>query len=375
MGDSSDITPGPRAGAGRSRPARDTRLLRVRSDGTPVYGYDHRPGVPPIGVVRLRTGRHRTVGHEAVGHEAGRPDDAELPGRRHVHDFHVLVYVHRGHGSVRIDGARRTLRAGDAFGVAPGRTIEPGDALASEDGLAWSVHFLPDVVPALASVSPLVWDLHPLLRLFSPSGAGAGAEPGTPARPAVPQGRDDAAGPERHDGGAARETVSVPGPERKRWRGWFEDLADEAARPERTAAPEAMVAGLTRILVAAARLTPGPPSTAPDPLLVRVFDQVEAMFQDPVSAGDVARELGYTPGHLTTVVRERSGRTVGEWLTERRLTEARRLLLETDLPLGAVAARTGLTDGAYLGRRFRRRYGTSPDRWRRERRADAGPAH
>ncbi|GAB3159500.1 hypothetical protein GCM10027059_05820 [Myceligenerans halotolerans] len=386
MGDSSGITPGSRAGSDRSRPTRDTRLLRVRSDGTPVYGYDQRPGVPPIGVVHLRTGTHQAVGHEAA-----------LPGRRHVHDFHVLVYVHRGHGSVRIDGAERVLRAGDVFGVAPGRTIEPGDALPSEGGLAWAVQFLPDVVPALASVSPLVWDLHPLLRVFSPSGARSGAEPAapdTPARPAVPavpdtparparparpatrQGRDNAAaaGPERHDGSLTRETASVPGPERERWRAWFEDLADEAAHPERTAAPEAMVAGLTRILVAAARLAPGPPSAAPDPLLVRVFDQVETMFRDPVSAGDVAHELGYTPGHLTTVVRERSGRTVGEWLTERRLTEARRLLLETDLPLGAVAARTGLRDGAYLGRRFRHRYGTSPDRWRRERRADAGPA-
>ncbi|RPF19561.1 AraC family transcriptional regulator [Myceligenerans xiligouense] len=350
MGDSSDA-PTTREGDG-PRPARDTRLLRVRSDGTPVYGYDQRPGVPSIGVVRMGAD-----GHRSGGRESGAP-----PDRRHIHDFHVLTYVHRGHDTVRVDGADHALRDGDVLGVAPGQAIEAGDALASEHDLAWSLSFLPDVVPALAAVSPLVWNLHPLLRVFSAVDARYGSGPsGQREQDGTTRARPD-------DGGSAREIASVPGTERERWRGWFEDLTEEVTHPERTGAPEAMVAGLTRILVAAARLTPGPPSPAPDPLLVRVFDQVEAMFRDQVSAGDVARALGYTPGHLTTVVRERSGRTVGEWLGERRLTEARRLLLETDLPLGAIAARTGLADGAYLGRRFRRRYGTSPDRWRRERR-------
>ncbi|GAB4087185.1 AraC family transcriptional regulator [Myceligenerans cantabricum] len=334
MGDSSGVAPETAAGHGAHAVVRDSRLLRVRPDGTPVYGYDQRPGVPAIGVTRMAGGEHQ--------------GPAPL-GRRHVHDFHVLVYVHRGGGSVRVDGVERPLRGGDVFGVVPGQAVDAGQTAVPGDGLAWSVQFLPDVVPALVAVSPLAWDRHPLLRIFAPDDA-TGAGPG----------------------GRARATALVPAADRQRWRGWLEDVADEAAHPERTGARDAMVAGLTRVLVAAARLAPGP-SSAPDPLLLRVFDEVERTFSDPVSAGDVARALGYTPGHLTTVVRERSGRTVGDWLSERRLTEARRLLVDTDLPLGAVAARTGLRDGAYLGRRFRDRYGTSPDRWRRERRA-TGPA-
>ncbi|MBE1877027.1 AraC family transcriptional regulator [Myceligenerans pegani] len=376
MGDSSGVGPEARADDDGARPARRARLRRVRSDGTPVYGHDARPGLPPIGIVRLHADSHQTGGHRADSHETGerRTDGlggAAFPHRPHVHDFHVLLYVHRGNGSVRIDGATHALHDGDVFGVAPGRTVEPGEPLESGDDLAWAVHFLPDVIPALASVSPLAWDHHPLLRIFSPAGAVASPPSPDPSR----QDQDGAAGAKGAEGARdpAGGIASVPGPERERWLGWFEDLVEETGHPERTGAPDAMVAGLTRLLVAAARLAPGP-SIVPDPLVVRVFEQVENMFRDPVSAGDVARELGYTPGHLTTVVRERSGRTVGEWLAERRLTEARRLLLETDLPLGAVAARTGLADGAYLGRRFRRRYGTSPDRWRRERRADIASA-
>lgn len=102
--------------------------------------------------------------------------------------------------------------------------------------------------------------------------------------------------------------------------------------------------------------------------MTRVFDEIEATFREPVSASDVARALGYTPGHLTTVVRERTGRTLLEWITERRMTEVRRMLRDTDLPLGVVAARTGLRDATYLVRRFKDRYGTTPDRWRRSER-------
>lgn len=323
MADSSGDASG--GGVGRRRDddvprVSDARLRRVRSDGTPVYGYEQRPGRPAVGVLRLTGARH--------GDRGVAPD-------RHAHEFHVLVYVQRGESSVVVDGVERVLRDGDVAGVAPGRSVEAGAGVTPADGLAWSVHFLPDVVPALTGVSLLAWSRHPLLRVFSP-----------------PDGAD---------------RLSVAVRERPRWDGWFEDLAEEVAHPERTGSGEAVAAGLTRILVAAARLVPGPASN-PDPLVLRVFDRIEDVFAEQASAGDVARALGYTPGHLTTVVRERSGRTVGEWLTERRLVEARRLLLETDLPLGAVAARTGLRDGTYLGRRFRDRYGTPPDRWRRERR-------
>jgi AraC-like DNA-binding protein len=129
------------------------------------------------------------------------------------------------------------------------------------------------------------------------------------------------------------------------------------------------VAGLlTRILVAAARLSPPATAGAPDPLVERVFTEIEATFREPVSAGDVARALGYTPGHLTTAIRERTGRPLLEWITERRMTEVRRMLRDTDLPLGVVASHTGLRDATYLVRRFRARYGITPQQWRRSQR-------
>jgi AraC-like DNA-binding protein len=291
----------------------------VRADGTPVYGYQQRPGAPPVSVVRFD------------GHAA----DAWLPpDHRHAHDFLVLVYVEAGDGSFAVDGAERPLRAGDVHAVPSGQVIGGATSAELARCRAWSVAFTPDAVPALATVSPLALTQHPLLALFA-SGAGHAV---------------------------------VAEQDRASWSRWLAELAEELTDPGRLGAREAVTALLTRVLVEAARLAPSAPSP-PDALVERVFEEIEARFREPVSAGGVARALGYTPGHLTTLIRQRTGHPLLEWITERRMIEVRRMLRETDLPLAVVASRTGLRDATYLVRRFRHRYGTTPERWRRSQRA------
>ncbi|MET9023441.1 AraC family transcriptional regulator [Actinopolymorpha sp. NPDC004070] len=307
----------PSVGASRER---SQRLRTLRSDGTPVYRYEHRLGVPPVSVECL----------DADGAHAGFP-----PVHRHAHDFLVLVYVEDGVGSFSVDGTDWPLRPGQVHAVPPGQVVDVSAVMALTRCRAWSVAFTPDAVPALAAVSPLAWATHPLLAMFAPA-AGHGL---------------------------------VPEPDRARWSAWLADLSEELADPHRLGAGEVVAGLLTRVLVAAARLAPDASVGAPDPLVEQVFSQIEATFRDPVSVGDIARALGYTPGHLTTVVRERTGRPLLEWITERRMTEVRRMLRETDLPLGVVAARTGLRDATYLVRRFRDRYGITPEKWRRSQRA------
>lgn len=296
-----------------------SRLRRVRPDGTPVYGHPTRLGAPPVLVTRIGS----DVDHVH-----------QPPGHRHAHDFLVLVYVERGGGTVSLDGQDTRLLDGDVHAIAPGQAISPMTLAGLHRSRAWSVAFTPDAVPSLASVSPLVWGHHPLLALFALASLPAGA------------------------------SANVQESERPRWSARLVELEEELAEPGRLGARDAVSAQLTGLLVAAARLAPSAP-VPPDPLVRRVFDEIEATFRAPVSASDVASTLGYTPGHLTTVVRERTGRTLLEWITERRMTEVRRLLRDTDLPLGVVAARTGLRDATYLVRRFKNRYGTTPERWRR----------
>ena len=121
-----------------------------------------------------------------------------------------------------------------------------------------------------------------------------------------------------------------------------------ARRPRR-----GVTAYLAITLVELARLAA--PSTAGlrqqgELVLARVFEVVDERYAGRLSTSDVAAAVGLTPGYLTTLVRERTGRTVLDWITERRMAAARALLLTTtsapsSSPAGS-ASRTRRTSAA-----------------------------
>jgi AraC-like DNA-binding protein len=111
---------------------------------------------------------------------------------------------------------------------------------------------------------------------------------------------------------------------------------------------------------------------ASHPLVEAAFEVIEAKFARPISLSDVARAVRRSPAYLTTVVREQTGQTVVEWLVERRMAEARRLLQETDESVARIADRVGYSDATHFIRLFRRAHGTTPQAWRKRLESPAG---
>ena len=284
----------------------------------PLIGFPRLPGAPPVAVERWDgSGAHR--GPPVTG--------------THAHDFLVLIHVERGHGPMHVDDRELDLGPGDVLLIAPGAVVTPPDDRVADDAAMWAVFFPVDAVDP-AGAAPLVsWRAHPLLAPF------AGGH-----------------------GGAQR--LTVPADERPAWRAELQSLASELAE-RRDGAGEAVRAHLTLLLVRLGRLEVDVPGALADrPVLAAVFDVVERRFAEPITPREIAADIGLTPGHLTTLVGRETGRTVGRWLTERRMREARRLLVTTDLTVAAVAGRVGYRDPGYFVRRFRREHGVPPQAWR-----------
>ncbi len=92
---------------------------------------------------------------------------------------------------------------------------------------------------------------------------------------------------------------------------------------------------------------------------------VKEHFRESISVADAAAVAGYSPSHFMRIFRQVTGRTFVNYLTDYRLSAAVYYLKETDEDIGAVAANCGFENISYFIRRFRRKYGTSPGRYRK----------
>ena len=102
-------------------------------------------------------------------------------------------------------------------------------------------------------------------------------------------------------------------------------------------------------------------------LLVRRFHlAVEQGFRSERTLAGYARELGVTANHLNDVVRTETGRPAGNIIRQRRLLDAQRLLLHSDLGVAEIGYQTGFPDPSYFSRFFRRETGRTPAGFRRE---------
>lgn len=100
-------------------------------------------------------------------------------------------------------------------------------------------------------------------------------------------------------------------------------------------------------------------------LVARYTALLERDFRSGHGVAEFAQELGVTPTHLTRACRETCGRPALDLLQDRRLYEARRLLVETRAPVKDIASTLGFASAAYFTRAFHARTGKTPSEFRR----------
>jgi len=82
------------------------------------------------------------------------------------------------------------------------------------------------------------------------------------------------------------------------------------------------------------------------------------------SVSEVAEHFGYNSEYLTTAMRRATGKSIVEHIREARITEAKNLLLCSDLSIKEIAFRCGFSDEKYFLRVFRHLTDLSPREYR-----------
>lgn len=106
------------------------------------------------------------------------------------------------------------------------------------------------------------------------------------------------------------------------------------------------------------------PDATRAPWLLAVRDRLDATCAMP-SLAALAAEAGVHPMHLTRAFRHAYGCSIGDYVRERRIAHAVRLLADTRLGLADIAAEAGYADQCHLTRHVRAATGRAPGAWRR----------
>lgn len=79
-----------------------------------------------------------------------------------------------------------------------------------------------------------------------------------------------------------------------------------------------------------------------------------------LAVDDIARAVDLSPFHFSRAFKKSTGQPPHRFLLRTRLERARRLLLESKMPLAEVASTVGFYDQSHFGYHFKRQFGATP---------------
>ena len=89
-------------------------------------------------------------------------------------------------------------------------------------------------------------------------------------------------------------------------------------------------------------------------------------FARPLAVDEIARAAVIHPNYAMTLFRRVIGMTISEYLTRQRLSRVQSMLVDTDLPVAAIAEMSGFNSLSRFYEAFRQWVGKNPGRYRSE---------
>lgn len=94
---------------------------------------------------------------------------------------------------------------------------------------------------------------------------------------------------------------------------------------------------------------------------------IEAHYTEAITQNEIAKVVYLTPGHLSRLFKKETGVSINQYVNDRRLAQAKELLISTDVSINEVALRSGFGSSSYFITSFRKLTGETPQKFRENR--------
>ena len=99
----------------------------------------------------------------------------------------------------------------------------------------------------------------------------------------------------------------------------------------------------------------------------RALDFIDRNLSIGLRIDDICRKIYVARSTLIKYFGAEVGMSIGEYITSEVMTRCEQLLCETDLQIGEISERFGFCDQFYFSRRFKEKYGETPQKYRKNR--------
>lgn len=102
-----------------------------------------------------------------------------------------------------------------------------------------------------------------------------------------------------------------------------------------------------------------------DGILERILAHLDTHYQEELSRTELAN-LGYvSPDYLSRLFKKHTGKSLAQYITQKRIDAAASLLLTTRMPVNSIAMQVGFSSFAYFSKVFKDVHGMTPVEYRR----------
>ena len=98
--------------------------------------------------------------------------------------------------------------------------------------------------------------------------------------------------------------------------------------------------------------------------VLQAVQYVDAHYMQDISLTQVSDLMEITPQYLSSTFKTQVGKNFTEYINQRRLEEASRLLKETNLAVQQISERVGYNSVQYFARKFKESFGITPTQYR-----------